>query len=88
MDLNQSFMELSQKKDKNGPYKIGLFGTAQVGKSALISRYIFKNYRQDYIPTFEDNFCATAKVDGIESDLEILDTPGSEEAFYNLFIKD
>ncbi len=24
----------------------------------------------------------------MESDIEILDTPGSEEVFYNLFIKD
>ena len=54
----------------------------------MLSRFIFKNYRQDYIPTYEDNFQTSAFVDGMESDIEILDTPGSEEVFYNLFIKD
>ena len=54
----------------------------------MLSRFIFKNYRQEYIPTYEDNFQTSTIVDGMESDIEILDTPGSEEAFYNLFIKD
>jgi len=67
--------------------KIGVFGISNVGKSALITRFIFNTYRAEYIPTYEDNFKATAQVDGVESDLELLDTPGTEEAFYNLFIK-
>ena len=28
------------------------------------------------------------RVEGFESDLNLLDTPGTEEEFYNLFIKD
>ena len=81
-------MELMSRRDKYGPYKIGVFGTAQVGKSALISRFIFNSYREDYIPTYEDNFHTSTKIDGMESEINILDTPGSEEAFYNLYIKD
>lgn len=81
-------MEIAYQKDKHGTFKIGVFGIANVGKSALITRFIFNTFRSEYIPTYEDIFKVSAKVDGYESDLELLDTPGTEEAFYNLFIKD
>ena len=88
MDLNQSQIEVAYKKDKYGTFKIGVFGIANTGKSALITRFIFNTYRSDYVPTYEDNFKASERVEGVESDLNLLDTPGTEEAFYNLFIKD
>lgn len=88
MDLNQHAIEVAYQKDKYGSFKIGVFGIANIGKSTLITLFIFNTFRSEYIPTYEDNFKVSTQVDGFESELELLDTPGTEEAFYNLFIKD
>ncbi len=75
------------KRDQYAPYRFALFGTATVGKSALICRYLFDTYREDYIPTYEDHFQSMAIIDNIESEFEIVDTPGSDQAFTNLIIE-
>lgn len=70
-----------------GPYTFALLGTATVGKSALVCRHLFGSYREDYLPTYEDRYSSSRVVDQIESEYELRDTPGSEEAFYKLFIE-
>lgn len=57
-----------------------------MGKSSLITRYLFNSVREDYVPTYEDQFTQQVTVDGLDCELEILDTPGNEETFYKVLV--
>lgn len=40
------------------------------------------------MPTIEDHYSKVVTLDGYETEVEILDTPGSEEMFYKVFIQE
>ena len=65
-----------------------MLGGEQSGKSALACRYLFGSFREDHVPTLEDIYTQTVNVDQIDCELEIMDTPGSEEMFYKVLIQE
>ncbi|TNV78211.1 hypothetical protein FGO68_gene7939 [Halteria grandinella] len=67
-------------------YRLAFLGSQHVGKSSLITRYLFNSVREDYVPTYEDQFTQQVTVDGVDCEVEILDTPGSEETFYKVLV--
>ena len=56
------------------PLKIAVLGQTLVGKSALTFRFINDKFPNEHDTTIEDSYSFTAKIDGINCQLEILDT--------------
>ncbi|XP_784847.4 ras-like protein 1 [Strongylocentrotus purpuratus] len=57
--------------------RLVFFGAAQVGKSAIIRRFVSQTFSEQYNPTIEDMFEMPIDYDGKEVYLQILDTSGS-----------
>ncbi|XP_054749979.1 GTP-binding protein Di-Ras2-like [Lytechinus pictus] len=57
--------------------RLVFFGAAQVGKSAIIRRFISQSFSEHYTPTVEDMFERPIDYQGKEIKLQILDTGGS-----------
>ena len=69
-------------KDKNSivDLKIVLLGATEVGKTALIHRFINDSYPEEYDATIEEKYnVEDYKFDGINCRLQILDTSGDED---------
>ena len=69
-------------KDKNSivDLKIVLLGATEVGKTALIHRFINDSYPEEYDATIEEKYnVEDYKFDGINCWLQILDTSGDED---------
>ena len=60
-------------------YKIVVFGSGAVGKSALTVQFVHGYFIEDYDPTIEDCYKRTFTVDGENVQLDILDTAGQED---------
>ena len=58
---------------------MAMLGEAQVGKSAITGRYLFKKFQREYAPTIEDTFTKRTLVDDELAEMDILDTAGLEE---------
>ena len=76
-----SGFSLLKNKDK---YKVVVMGAGGVGKTALISRFLYNKYPESYKPTIEDmhavDFPLASSVSGGDSDeftLEMIDTSGT-----------
>mmetsp|Transcript_86880 Transcript_86880/g.106561 ORF Transcript_86880/g.106561 Transcript_86880/m.106561 type:complete len:198 (+) Transcript_86880:85-678(+) len=67
----------STKQDQD--YKIVVLGGGGVGKSALTIRLVTDNFLDEYDPTIEDSYQCNLKVDGVDEELDILDTAGQEQ---------
>jgi len=61
------------------PLKIAVLGQTLVGKSALTFRFINDKFPNEHDTTIEDSYSFTAKIDGINCQLEILDTAGQDD---------
>jgi small GTP-binding protein len=59
-------------------YKIVVFGSGSVGKSALSIQFVQNIFIDKYDPTVEDNYQIYPHIDGEQCCLEILDTAGTE----------
>lgn len=60
-------------------YKICLVGESGVGKSSLVSRYVFDRFKEDECTTIGAAFlCKMITVDGKKIKLELWDTAGQE----------
>lgn len=70
---------MSLNESKVNPYKLVIFGSASVGKSAITLRFVSDSFSKDYLPTIEDCFRAPCEVDGETAMLDILDTAGMED---------
>ncbi|XP_030855890.1 GTP-binding protein Di-Ras2-like [Strongylocentrotus purpuratus] len=57
--------------------RLVFFGAAQVGKSAIIRRFVSQTFSEQYNQTIEDMFERPIDYDGKEVKLQILDTSGS-----------
>ena len=69
-------------KDKNSIVilKMVLLGATEVGKTALIHRFINDSYPEEYDATIEEKYnVEDYKFDGINCRLQILDTSGDED---------
>lgn len=60
-------------------FNVVVLGAGGVGKSALTARYVKNEFRENYDPTIEENYTRSVVVDGVQSQLEILDTAGAEQ---------
>ena len=64
--------------------KLTILGKGIVGKSFLIYRFFDKKRSEEYVPTVEMKYSKTEIIDGMNTNLEILDTAG-EDDYQNLF---
>lgn len=60
-------------------YKVVVFGSGGVGKSALTIQFVHGYFITDYDPTIEDSYKRVLLVDGDNVQLDILDTAGQED---------
>eukprot|EP01083_Nonionella_stella_P186018 680009_1 len=61
------------------PTKIVMLGAGAVGKTALVTRIVCNEFRQGYDSSIEDDYCCVIEVDGIQTEVDILDTMGQEQ---------
>eukprot|EP01083_Nonionella_stella_P021946 60717_1 len=59
--------------------RITMLGAGAVGKTSLVTRVITDQFCRDYEPRIEDTCLCTLEVDGIQTDLDIMDTFGQEQ---------
>ena len=62
------------KKDR---YRIVVMGAAKVGKSAIVSRFMFENFVSEYKATVEEFYQGEFVINGLNVTLDILDTAGA-----------
>lgn len=66
-------------KPKEGEDKIMFLGCGGVGKSAIILKYMYQEFFEDYEPTKADSYRKPIEVDGEVTNVDILDTAGQED---------
>ncbi|KAK4528262.1 hypothetical protein GAYE_SCF54G6199 [Galdieria yellowstonensis] len=59
--------------------RIVVLGPKGVGKSALVIRFCEGIFHSSYLPTIEDTYLATIKIEAQVYNLEIIDTGGQDE---------
>jgi small GTP-binding protein len=65
-----------QSEETQRPVKIGIFGSAGVGKSSCTVRYLYNNYTQQYDPTVEQSFSKEVEIDSKKVTVNVKDTSG------------
>ncbi|KAG2208193.1 hypothetical protein INT46_000235 [Mucor plumbeus] len=67
-------------KVNNAPlHKVIMVGSGGVGKSALTLQYMYGDFVEEYDPTKADSYRKKIMLDGIDCQIDILDTAGQEE---------
>lgn len=70
----------SKKKAPTYPtHKLVVAGGGGSGKSALTQMFIYGNFIEEYDPTTADNYNKILTIDGVKTQLDILDTAGQED---------
>ncbi|XP_028660558.1 ras-related and estrogen-regulated growth inhibitor [Erpetoichthys calabaricus] len=64
---------------KSPEVKLAIFGTAGVGKSALVVRFLTRRFIWEYDPTLESTYRHQVNIDDEAVSMEILDTAGQED---------
>ena len=59
--------------------KLAVLGKGMVGKSSLTYKFINCNTPKDHDPTIEDKYSTVTIVDGVNCEVEILDTAGQDD---------
>ena len=59
-----------------------MIGASEVGKTALVERYLYDEFDESYKPTMEKVQRKKLMVDGTELKLSIIDTGGMEDFAY------
>jgi len=76
---SQSYWGLSAEAAKDARLRrICVIGARGVGKSSVTMRCCENTFEDDYVPTIEDSFQTSMKVDGKTYFLEIIDTEGQD----------
>lgn len=60
-------------------HKVVVMGAARVGKSSLITQFLYRKFSAKYKRTVEEMHHGQFTVDGVKIDLDILDTSGAYE---------
>lgn len=68
--------KLAAKQDKSR-YRIVVMGAAGVGKSAIISQFLYDNFQNEYNQTVEELHQGEYDFNGVKLTLDILDTAGA-----------
>ncbi len=64
---------------KNGQYRIIVMGAAGVGKTCIISQFLYETFHTQYKPTVEELHRGEYEINGLPLTLDILDTSGEYE---------
>mmetsp|Transcript_5529 Transcript_5529/g.9741 ORF Transcript_5529/g.9741 Transcript_5529/m.9741 type:complete len:121 (+) Transcript_5529:100-462(+) len=79
-----SYWGLSQEATANSRLRrIAVIGARGVGKSRLTIRLCEDYFDDAYIPTIEDSYQTSLKIDGNQYVVEIIDTAGQD--YYSIF---
>lgn len=60
-------------------YKVIIVGSGGVGKSALTLQFMYDEFVEDYEPTKADSYRKKVTLDGMDIQIDILDTAGQED---------
>ncbi|KAI8082640.1 small GTPase superfamily [Gilbertella persicaria] len=73
-------MTKRSNKSNNVPlHKVIMVGSGGVGKSALTLQYMYGDFVEEYDPTKADSYRKKVVLDGMDCQIDILDTAGQEE---------
>lgn len=76
-DIDAAIIESAAKREE--PYRIVVLGPEKVGKTALICRFLEKEFPLKHKATTEQTNFGTYTLAGVKVKLEILDTSGKNE---------
>lgn len=76
-DIDTAIIESAAKREE--PYRIVVLGPEKVGKTALICRFLEKDFPLKHRATSEQTNFGTYTLSGVKVKLEILDTSGKNE---------
>lgn len=68
-----------QQMEPNTDYRVVVFGSAGVGKSSLVVRFVRGTFKDTYVPTIEDNYRQIISNNKLVCTLQITDTTGSHQ---------
>lgn len=68
-----------QQVEPNTDYRVVVFGSAGVGKSSLVVRFVKGTFKDTYVPTIEDNYRQVISNNKVVFTLQITDTTGSHQ---------
>ncbi|XP_013385578.1 ras-related protein Rap-1b [Lingula anatina] len=74
-----SAMDSSKAQEGKRHYRIVILGPAKVGKTSIISQFLYENFQQQYVPTVEELHRSHYEIDGMKLTLDIIDTSGEYE---------
>lgn len=77
--INFLFFKKQSSSTSGSSIKITVLGKGVVGKSSLTYRFINYNAPQEHDPTIEDRYKCSVNINGVDNDVEILDTAGEED---------
>ncbi|GAV05434.1 hypothetical protein RvY_15569-2 [Ramazzottius varieornatus] len=69
------------KPPPNNCFRLIVLGSAKVGKTAIVRRFLHQEFHDTYVPTIEDFHRKIYKIRGEVFQLDILDTSGSIQTF-------
>lgn len=76
-EIDAAIIESAAKREE--PYRIVVLGPEKVGKTALICRFLEKDFPLKHRATSEQTNFGTYTLAGVKIKLEILDTSGKNE---------
>jgi Ras-related protein Ral-A len=68
-----------KSKQESQLFKVIMVGSGGVGKSALTLQFMYGDFVEEYDPTKADSYRKKITLDGLEYQIDILDTAGQEE---------
>ena len=68
-----------QQTDPGTDYRVVVFGSAGVGKSSLVTRFVRGTFKDSYVPTIEDTYRQIISNNKVVCTLQITDTTGSHQ---------
>lgn len=81
-EIDAAIIESAAKREE--PYRIVVLGPEKVGKTALICRFLEKDFPLKHRATSEQTNFGTYTLAGVKIKLEILDTSGKNEVSIEL----
>lgn len=81
VDTNATLSTVSgrQQVEPNTDYRVVVFGSAGVGKSSLVLRFVKGTFKDSYVPTIEDTYRQVIASNKLVCTLQITDTTGSHQ---------
>ncbi|XP_025108852.1 GTP-binding protein Rhes-like isoform X1 [Pomacea canaliculata] len=71
-----ALLEQANNAPPENCFRLVILGSAKVGKTSLVQRFLFNRYDDNYTPTIEDFHRKVYRIRGVPYRLDILDTSG------------